>query len=453
MQAEIEAIAEAEIASGRECGLQIVAFYQGQKVIDCCAGHAAPGVPVTPDTTFMAYSVTKGVSSVIIARAIESQKGRVSYTDPISEHWPAFAVNGKAAITIADGLSHRAGLRARSLCPLKVFWLMLRGRFRDCMELGIDWIAECSPSWSYTSPWARYHPTSWSYIAGGIFAGVATTQNLGCATTELGQAGGLSHIREGAAELARTINVDAAHLALGEISNGAALPARMVAPSMTALLADAWSRSGKILLPQRGSLAWCVALVARPLLTLLLGTLALFEALVWVMVGNHSWFVRLCLPSSNGCFTAHALGSVYGALANGGQLGTASGGTVVLGSKVTAELRRCAMDPSLDVPGWPAGGRQTCGFSPWLGRQVEDHIAGIQGATGSGRRTARLPILGHTGMGGCCAYADLHSGLAIAVLKNVFSPELLNGGGPGRLCRLVDECLRRQLGLGNKDLK
>ena len=162
--------------SGREYGLQIVAYMHGKLIVDVCAGRTAADAPVTPSTRFMAYSVTKGVCATIIARAIEASKGRVEYTDSISTHWPAFAASGKEHITIADALSHRAGLRACSLCPTLLFWLVLCGRFRECMAKGIEWIAACTPSWRHHPAYARYHPTSWSWIAGGLYAHVSEQQ-------------------------------------------------------------------------------------------------------------------------------------------------------------------------------------------------------------------------------------------------------------------------------------
>ena len=79
-----------------------------------------------------------------------------------------------------------------------------------------------------------------------------------------------------------------------------------------------------------------------------------------------------------------------------------------------------------------------------VGKDMGEDVVEDMDALASSRR---LCILGHTGMGGCCAYADLSCGLAVCVLTNTFWPEILNGGGPGGLCKQVDERLRRRLGL------
>ena len=525
VESDIRAIADAEIASGRERGLQIVAYLDGKKIVDVAAGTVSAGVSVTPHTHFMTYSVTKGVSSAIIARTMEAHES-ATYTDTIAQHWPAFAACGKENITIAEALGHRAGLRARSLMALSTLLCALRGDIDAGMDAGISWIAACAPSWR-SRHYARYHPTSWSWVAAGIYAHLTPSP---MATSPTGSVV-TPHIRDGAVALARALGIAECDLRIGEL--GPSSPDKLLAPLVVPI--SLWP-----------SLAWCTALwsvlssvrgvwsaVCVPLtLVCVLGPMlaAWVESLVWCHVGNMSVFLRLSLPSSNGIFTARcarrqtrparpsnpwasqaltpsgtahteslshglplaafltcqrarlacsalvldsnatsALGALYGALANGGRL---ADGTEVLSPAATSRLRRSAEDAGADVSGWPQPARNTLGFSPWLGAQVEDQLArcaaGARAAagaiaaagatatanssTGSGPGTCaesvgRLAILGHTGMGGCCAYADMTSGLAIAVLKNAFSPECINGGGPGRVCVLVDRCLRDRLGL------
>jgi len=419
---------------------------------------------VTPSTRFMVYSVTKGLSAAVLAREIDESAGRVRYSDAVGKHWPEFAAHGKERVTIADALSHRAGLRACSLCPVWVLWLLLRGRFVECMTSGIDWIAKCTPSWRLASGtgaapieggYARYHPTSWSWIAGGIYQHVARKAT--------GRPRGVSpppHIRDGAADLARQLGFDADELAIGlDGSAPPPAPLRRLGVAIAIQVVEAWWRRLAVV-----SL-WPSGWSPRPLLLLLLplvlplclalallhAAFAYAECAFGVAVGNSAWFGRICLPSSNGMVTARALGAVYGALANGGQL---ADGTRILSAEVVAELRRCAADEGQDVGSFPPGARLTCGFSPWLGAQVEANVGannvGEDAGSGGGLGACgRLDVLGHTGMGGCCAYADLSTGLAVCVLKNAFSPESLNGFGPGRMCALVDVLLRRKLELTN----
>jgi CubicO group peptidase (beta-lactamase class C family) len=109
-QALVEEAVEAAIASGAETGLQVVAYHRGRRVIDICAGLADPttGRPVTPDTLFNVYSVTKAVAAT--ALHIQVERGLVDYEAPIADYWPEFAANGKAAATVRHALTHRAGV-------------------------------------------------------------------------------------------------------------------------------------------------------------------------------------------------------------------------------------------------------------------------------------------------------------------------------------------------------
>src|SRR5690554_1612073 len=67
------------IAEGRETGVQVVAYLDGRRVIDIAAGLADPevGTPVTPDTLFNVFSVTKAVA--VTALHVQVERGRLRY--------------------------------------------------------------------------------------------------------------------------------------------------------------------------------------------------------------------------------------------------------------------------------------------------------------------------------------------------------------------------------------
>jgi hypothetical protein len=52
------------------------------------------------------------------------------------------------------------------------------------------------------------------------------------------------------------------------------------------------------------------------------------ESFLFCTIGNSDVWRNVCLPSSNGFFTANALGRMYGALANSGSLAAADGNQV-----------------------------------------------------------------------------------------------------------------------------
>ena len=298
-------LVDAEILGGREYGLQVVAYLHGKCIVDVCAGCAAPGEAVTPQTRFMAYSVSKGVSATIISRALDANSD-AQYLDPVCRHWPEFAAHGKESVTIAEALSHRAGLRASSLCPLRGLWRALCGDYRALMPSGIQWIASCKPTWSGTE-YARYHPVSWSWVAGGIYEHIAQRREPGAMAP---------HIGEGAAALAKVLKVAESEIQLGEWRRGNAPIAPLVRPRTLAVSgADNSPRQPQ----QQHAPGWWESAL-NGIKSWLWFWLGCMECFLFVRIGNSQIFRAVCLPSSNGTYTARAIGAMYGALANDGKL-------------------------------------------------------------------------------------------------------------------------------------
>ncbi|MBV1688877.1 beta-lactamase family protein [Novosphingobium sp. G106] len=98
------------IGEGREVGVQVAAYLDGDLVIDTFGGLADPesGRMVGSDTLFNMYSVTKAVAAA--ALHIQVDRGLVSYDAEVRDYWPEYAANGKEATTIRDVLTHRAGI-------------------------------------------------------------------------------------------------------------------------------------------------------------------------------------------------------------------------------------------------------------------------------------------------------------------------------------------------------
>jgi len=91
---------------GAACTLAV----DGRVVVDVWGGDADRGAarPWDHDTLVITFSTTKGVTAVVCNRLME--QGRLDPDAPVAQYWPEFAANGKDAITVADVLSHRAGL-------------------------------------------------------------------------------------------------------------------------------------------------------------------------------------------------------------------------------------------------------------------------------------------------------------------------------------------------------
>ncbi len=93
-----------------EVGAACAVYYKGELVVDLWGGYQDRRTkkPWDEHTMVVSYSLTKGISAVILAMA--QSRGYFDYDDPVSRYWPEFARNGKEAITIRQLLNHEAGL-------------------------------------------------------------------------------------------------------------------------------------------------------------------------------------------------------------------------------------------------------------------------------------------------------------------------------------------------------
>lgn len=98
------------LADGGEIGVQVCAYLDGELVVDSWGGIAdvASGRPVTGDTLFHVFSVTKAVAAT--ALNIQVDRGLIGYDTRVAEIWPEYGCNGKEATTVRHVLTHRAGV-------------------------------------------------------------------------------------------------------------------------------------------------------------------------------------------------------------------------------------------------------------------------------------------------------------------------------------------------------
>ena len=136
------------------------------------------------------------------------------------------------------------------------------------------------------------------------------------------------------------------------------------------------------------------------------------ESYVLCAMGNSDAWRNICLPSSNGVFTAHSVAKVYGALANGGIVD----GARILSSDIVDHIFNTIQDErhflhneASKKNGEPA--RLGIGFAPWALPSVHDPRV----------KYARRCIY-HSGMGGFHAYADPTRNLAMCVFSNLYEP-------------------------------
>lgn len=110
LQAEIQARIDDLIASGDEIGLQVAVYHEGQLVVDAVTGVAdqRTGEPVSPGTFFFAASTAKGLAASVAHVLVE--RGALAYDQRLADSWPGFAAHGKGGVTLADVLTHTAGV-------------------------------------------------------------------------------------------------------------------------------------------------------------------------------------------------------------------------------------------------------------------------------------------------------------------------------------------------------
>ncbi len=110
VQKNIQARLERLCAEGRERGIQVAAYHEGQLIVNAWAGVAdhRTGDLVERDTLFPVFSVTKGLLSTVVHQLVE--RGLLSYDTRIAEVWPEFGANGKKSMTVEQVLRHTAGV-------------------------------------------------------------------------------------------------------------------------------------------------------------------------------------------------------------------------------------------------------------------------------------------------------------------------------------------------------
>ncbi len=102
---------------------QLVVLRHGRVVLDLAHGTGRFGQPITSQTPFYTFSVTKAFTGICIHKLIE--EGKIEMDAPVAEYWPEFGQKGKATATIRHVFLHQAGIPAPHLnrqVPLWPLW-------------------------------------------------------------------------------------------------------------------------------------------------------------------------------------------------------------------------------------------------------------------------------------------------------------------------------------------
>ncbi len=144
---------------GLELGACAAVTRDGEFVVDVWAGDADPkGTRWQRDTIVNVYSTTKTMAAICVL--ILADRGKVDLHAPVATYWPEFAQNGKEKVTVAQVMSHSAGVSGYDP-PLAA------------AEELYDWDAICArlaaqaPWWEPGSA-SGYHATTQGFLQGEI---------------------------------------------------------------------------------------------------------------------------------------------------------------------------------------------------------------------------------------------------------------------------------------------
>ena len=106
----LEALFRENFEKFGELGAAVSVWQNGKPIVDLHGGFCDAGRerPWTSDTAVLVWSATKGIGSACVLRAL--QQHHIELRRPVAEWWPEFAQAHKDKVTLAQLLSHQAGL-------------------------------------------------------------------------------------------------------------------------------------------------------------------------------------------------------------------------------------------------------------------------------------------------------------------------------------------------------
>lgn len=136
---------------------QLVVVRHGQVVLDLAHGVGRTGRPVTPETPFFAFSVTKAFTGICVHQLIE--QGKIEMDAPIAEYWPEFGQKGKETATIRQAFLHQAGVPAPNLNRQVLRWPFWQAVTRELAE---------TPAVYPPGEKTAYHLVNYGFILGEV---------------------------------------------------------------------------------------------------------------------------------------------------------------------------------------------------------------------------------------------------------------------------------------------
>src|SRR5437764_4733771 len=110
LRARLEPLFQENFEKFGELGAAVSVWQNGKPILDFRGGFrdARREQPWTNDTLVLIWSATKGLGSACLLHVFQEHK--IDIDRRAAEFWPEFAQAGKESITLAQLLSHQAGL-------------------------------------------------------------------------------------------------------------------------------------------------------------------------------------------------------------------------------------------------------------------------------------------------------------------------------------------------------
>lgn len=108
--ARLEAVFRDILAETTSGGASLALWLQEERILSLHGGETSPGVAWNDSTPCLIWSASKGVAAAVSLHALQ-EKG-IPLATRVADLWPDFAASGKGRISLAELLSHRAGLAA-----------------------------------------------------------------------------------------------------------------------------------------------------------------------------------------------------------------------------------------------------------------------------------------------------------------------------------------------------
>ncbi len=390
---------QANFDAGVEVGAAFGAYHRGEKVVDLWGGIADKRTqePWNEDTLVLVYSTTKGVVAMCANRLV--QQGALDVEAPVVTYWPEFAQAGKETVTVADLLSHRAGLA----------WVDGTMSFEDMIRWDpvVEALERQVPSWPPGTAHG-YHATTYGWLVGEVVRRI-TGMSVGTyLRTEIaGPLGADFFIGLPASEEPRVARL--VSFVEGLASGTATLSAASDDVPQAGPSLDELAELAKTYFAPGGPLFKAMSAPGG----------ALTDEEVWHSPELHAAEI----PAANGICDARSLALLYGACVDEAQMPSGETFRIMAPGQVDRAVQQQTNGPDVVLLGLDI---------QWgLGFNVN---SGIIGAAGLGGPRA----FGHFGMGGSAGWADPDLRLGMGYVMNRMD---IGTTGDTRSFRLMRSCI------------